>query len=93
LNGIATNNYELSFYYMSENLIKVPGKYDENGNSYDDSRVQKKKTVTLDIKLDNPQTDYNFYDVIDYYGEDGEIQSLSKDKLTNSEGQITIKFK
>jgi hypothetical protein len=93
LNSIVTNNYELSFYYLSRNIIEVPGKLDKDGNSYADSRLQKKKTVTLDIKLDNPQTDYTFYDSVSYFGEDAEIQNLRKNKITDSEGQIIIKFK
>jgi hypothetical protein len=90
LNSISTNNYELSFYWVTKNLIEVPGKIDKDGNSYDDSRLQKKKTVTLDIKLDNPQEDYTFYDSV---GDGSEIQNLRKDKITDSIGQMIIKFK
>jgi hypothetical protein len=91
LNGISTNNYELSFYWITNNLIRVPGKYDKDGNDYDDARLQRKKHIKIEIPIDNPQTDFTFYDTVEFWGADAEIQSIERSCI-DSMGFITLRY-
>jgi hypothetical protein len=91
LNSISTNNYELSFYWLTRNLIKVPGKYDENETSYDDDRLQRSKIMSIEVPIDNPQTDFDFYDTIKFWTKNTELQRVERDCLSTM-GRITMKY-
>jgi hypothetical protein len=90
--SILVNNLELSFDWLTRNLIEVPGRFDINGNEYAANRRQKKYTVELEIKLGNLQTEFALYDSIDYRGNAAEIQRLQKSRITNTIGKIKIKY-
>jgi hypothetical protein len=91
LNSITTNNYELSFYYLTNNIMEVPSKVDENGTEYDDDRLQKKKRLSLEIPIDNPQTDFTFYDSVTIGDRTTEIQQIERG-IADSVGTIILKF-
>lgn len=86
------NNLELSFDWLTRNLLEVPGRFDIDGNEYPTNRRQKKYNVELEIKLANLQTQYAFYDSIDYRGNAAEIKRLQKSRITNTIGKMIIKY-
>jgi hypothetical protein len=86
LNSVLTNNYELSFHWMVFNIVEMPGKVSKENNVFDDSKIQKRNMITIKIPIDDFFNDFNFYDDIPFYGNDGEIQSMSmKIKDTTTE--------
>jgi hypothetical protein len=90
LNSIATNNYELSFYYLTNNIIEVPAKVDENGTEYNDNRIQKQKKITINAPVDNPQDDFNFYDSVTLGADSTELDQIERG-ITNSVASIIVK--
>jgi hypothetical protein len=85
------NNYELSFYWLSTEFMEMPGRYDEDDNDLGTDRLTKRKEVDINLPIDNPQSDYTFYELISYFDEDAEIQRIEKNILS-SEGTLKIRY-
>lgn len=88
--SITINNFELSFQYLCNNFMPVPGKRNEDGTIYDDDRVEYRKEIKFNMPLnENPQTYFNFYNTIEYFGKQARIDKVERE-LLGTEAQITL---
>lgn len=91
LNSISTSNYELSFYWMIYNIFQQPGKFSEASSEFPDNMMDKRKTVEIEIPMDNPFEDFDMYDYVSYFGEEAEIISIEMG-LLNSVCKMKLKY-
>lgn len=91
----AINNSELSFSFLSKNILcNFPDtKFETNGASAiaNDYRLKKRNKIALNIPINNLQTDFNVSHYVSIFGENAEFESLEQTSFNNI-GKLTLKI-